>query len=231
MIMGPRAAGQPVRVRAGPEAGPQARRRARPVAGPAGDQGRRRRRRADGQPARHLVPAPAQGAGRDHRPGPGAGGQGAGRDPRRDRHPGRQAAAVRRRGQPAPRADLRHHRPGRLRRLRLRHRGRVRGAVDQAAGVRRPGEARRPPTCVLATNTSSLSVSEMAVDLAHPERVVGFHFFNPVAVLPLLEVVRAAADRRRRPWPPRWPWPRTCGRTPSWSRTRPPSWSTGCCSG
>jgi 3-hydroxyacyl-CoA dehydrogenase/enoyl-CoA hydratase/carnithine racemase len=47
------------------------------------------------------------------------------------------------------------------------------------------------PSAVLATNTSSLSVSEMAADLAHPERVVGFHFFNPVAVLPLLEVVRA----------------------------------------
>ena len=47
--------------------------------------------------------------------------------------------------------------------------------------------------CVLATNTSSLSVSEMAADLAHPERVVGFHFFNPVAVLPLLEVIKAAA--------------------------------------
>jgi 3-hydroxyacyl-CoA dehydrogenase len=45
-------------------------------------------------------------------------------------------------------------------------------------------------TCVLATNTSSLSVTEMAKDLAHPERVVGFHFFNPVAVLPLLEIVR-----------------------------------------
>ena len=44
--------------------------------------------------------------------------------------------------------------------------------------------------CVLATNTSSLSVTEMAADLAHPERVVGFHFFNPVAVLPLLEIVR-----------------------------------------
>jgi 3-hydroxyacyl-CoA dehydrogenase len=43
---------------------------------------------------------------------------------------------------------------------------------------------------VLATNTSSLSVSEMAEDLDHPERVVGFHFFNPVAVLPLLEVAR-----------------------------------------
>ncbi|MEZ5117008.1 MAG: 3-hydroxyacyl-CoA dehydrogenase NAD-binding domain-containing protein [Candidatus Nanopelagicales bacterium] len=46
-------------------------------------------------------------------------------------------------------------------------------------------------TCVLATNTSSLSVTEMASGLAHPERVVGFHFFNPVAVMPLLEIVRA----------------------------------------
>jgi 3-hydroxyacyl-CoA dehydrogenase/enoyl-CoA hydratase/carnithine racemase len=49
------------------------------------------------------------------------------------------------------------------------------------------------PECVLATNTSSLPVSDMAADLKHPERVVGFHFFNPVAVLPLLEVVRGAA--------------------------------------
>jgi 3-hydroxyacyl-CoA dehydrogenase/enoyl-CoA hydratase/carnithine racemase len=46
------------------------------------------------------------------------------------------------------------------------------------------------PDCVLATNTSSLSVTAMAADLTHPERVVGFHFFNPVAVLPLVEVVR-----------------------------------------
>jgi 3-hydroxyacyl-CoA dehydrogenase/enoyl-CoA hydratase/carnithine racemase len=45
-------------------------------------------------------------------------------------------------------------------------------------------------TTILATNTSSLSVSTMAADLDHPERVVGFHFFNPVAVLPLLELVR-----------------------------------------
>jgi 3-hydroxyacyl-CoA dehydrogenase/enoyl-CoA hydratase/carnithine racemase len=44
--------------------------------------------------------------------------------------------------------------------------------------------------CILATNTSSLSVEAMAADLAHPERVVGFHFFNPVAVMPLLEVVK-----------------------------------------
>lgn len=45
--------------------------------------------------------------------------------------------------------------------------------------------------CVFATNTSSLPVGEMASGLAHPERVVGLHFFNPVAVMPLVEVVRA----------------------------------------
>jgi 3-hydroxyacyl-CoA dehydrogenase len=49
------------------------------------------------------------------------------------------------------------------------------------------------PECVLATNTSSLSVTAMAADLDHPERVVGFHFFNPVAVMPLLEIVRGEA--------------------------------------
>ncbi|HJY97335.1 MAG TPA: 3-hydroxyacyl-CoA dehydrogenase NAD-binding domain-containing protein, partial [Streptosporangiaceae bacterium] len=54
-------------------------------------------------------------------------------------------------------------------------------------------EAIVSPECVLATNTSSLSVSAMASGLAHPERVMGFHFFNPVAVLPLVEVVRGAA--------------------------------------
>jgi len=48
-------------------------------------------------------------------------------------------------------------------------------------------------TCVLATNTSSLSVTAMTSGLAHPERVVGFHFFNPVAVLPLVEVVRGSS--------------------------------------
>lgn len=46
-------------------------------------------------------------------------------------------------------------------------------------------------SCILATNTSSLSVTAMASDLTHPERVVGFHFFNPVAIMPLLEIARA----------------------------------------
>ncbi|MEV4394069.1 3-hydroxyacyl-CoA dehydrogenase NAD-binding domain-containing protein [Nonomuraea sp. NPDC049607] len=47
--------------------------------------------------------------------------------------------------------------------------------------------------CVLATNTSSLSLTEMGAGLAHPERLVGFHFFNPVAVMPLLEIIRGAS--------------------------------------
>ncbi|MCG7421569.1 3-hydroxyacyl-CoA dehydrogenase NAD-binding domain-containing protein [Micrococcus sp. ACRRV] len=48
------------------------------------------------------------------------------------------------------------------------------------------------PTAVLATNTSSLSVAGMAEVLEHPERLVGFHFFNPVAQMPLVEIVRVA---------------------------------------
>ncbi|MCU1544615.1 MAG: 3-hydroxyacyl-CoA dehydrogenase [Microbacteriaceae bacterium] len=46
------------------------------------------------------------------------------------------------------------------------------------------------PETVLATNTSSLSVEKIGAKLAHPERLVGFHFFNPVAVMPLIEVVK-----------------------------------------
>jgi 3-hydroxyacyl-CoA dehydrogenase/enoyl-CoA hydratase/carnithine racemase len=42
---------------------------------------------------------------------------------------------------------------------------------------------------ILATNTSSLSVEQIGAKLKHPERLVGFHFFNPVAVMPLIEVV------------------------------------------
>ncbi len=51
-------------------------------------------------------------------------------------------------------------------------------------------EAVVSPDCILATNTSSLSVTEMGAELAHPERVVGMHFFNPVALLPLVELIR-----------------------------------------
>jgi 3-hydroxyacyl-CoA dehydrogenase/enoyl-CoA hydratase/carnithine racemase len=67
-------------------------------------------------------------------------------------------------------------------------------AVFEEMGVKQQvfGELEQyvSPEAILATNTSSLSVSEMGSKLQHPERVVGFHFFNPVAVLPLLEIVR-----------------------------------------
>jgi 3-hydroxybutyryl-CoA dehydrogenase len=46
------------------------------------------------------------------------------------------------------------------------------------------------PAAILATNTSALSVTEIAAAAARPERVVGLHFFNPAPVLPLVEVVR-----------------------------------------
>ena len=48
------------------------------------------------------------------------------------------------------------------------------------------------PETILVTNTSALSVTEMSADLDHPERVVGLHFFNPVAQMPLVEVIQAA---------------------------------------
>ena len=47
--------------------------------------------------------------------------------------------------------------------------------------------------CILATNTSSLSVTKMSEGLTNPERVIGFHFFNPVAIMPLLEIARTPA--------------------------------------
>jgi 3-hydroxybutyryl-CoA dehydrogenase len=49
------------------------------------------------------------------------------------------------------------------------------------------------PEAVLATNTSALSVTEIASATKRPERVVGLHFFNPAPVLPLVEVVRTEA--------------------------------------
>ncbi len=54
-------------------------------------------------------------------------------------------------------------------------------------------EAIVSPECVIATNTSSLSVEAMSQGMKNPERVIGFHFFNPVAVMPLLEVARTSA--------------------------------------
>lgn len=48
-----------------------------------------------------------------------------------------------------------------------------------------------PPPGILATNTSTLSVAAIAAACEHPERVAGMHFFNPAAVMPLVEVIQA----------------------------------------
>ena len=65
--------------------------------------------------------------------------------------------------------------------------------LDVKQDVFRALEGVVSPECLLVTNTSSLSVGAMGAGLEHPERVVGLHFFNPVAVLPLVEVVRTPA--------------------------------------
>jgi 3-hydroxyacyl-CoA dehydrogenase/enoyl-CoA hydratase/3-hydroxybutyryl-CoA epimerase len=53
-------------------------------------------------------------------------------------------------------------------------------------------EPRMKPTALLATNTSSLMLEPLAAKLSHPERLVGLHFFNPVAQMQLIEIVHAA---------------------------------------
>ncbi|MGZ4388585.1 MAG: 3-hydroxyacyl-CoA dehydrogenase family protein [Gaiellaceae bacterium] len=52
-------------------------------------------------------------------------------------------------------------------------------------------EAAVRPDAILTTNTSALSVTEVASVTEHPERVVGMHFFNPAPLMPLVEIVRA----------------------------------------
>ena len=69
-------------------------------------------------------------------------------------------------------------------------------AVFEEVGVKQQvfGEIEKiiAEDAILATNTSSLSVEEIGSKLAHPERLVGFHFFNPVAVMPLIEIVKTS---------------------------------------
>ncbi len=50
-------------------------------------------------------------------------------------------------------------------------------------------EARVSKECIIATNTSSLSISDLASELEHPQRFIGMHFFNPVNRMPLVEII------------------------------------------
>lgn len=69
--------------------------------------------------------------------------------------------------------------------------------MDVKRAVLRETETHVGPDCVLATNTSSLSVDAMAEALQRPERFCGMHFFNPVDRMPLVEVVRGAKSSNR----------------------------------
>jgi 3-hydroxyacyl-CoA dehydrogenase/enoyl-CoA hydratase/3-hydroxybutyryl-CoA epimerase len=64
--------------------------------------------------------------------------------------------------------------------------------LEVKRAVLRETEEHVSPECILATNTSSLSVDAMAEALERPERFCGMHFFNPVHRMPLVEVVRGA---------------------------------------
>jgi 3-hydroxybutyryl-CoA dehydrogenase len=57
------------------------------------------------------------------------------------------------------------------------------------------------PDCILATNTSSISVTAIAAQLKRPERLVGMHFFNPVPLMALVEVISGVATDKASPTP------------------------------
>jgi len=56
-------------------------------------------------------------------------------------------------------------------------------------------EGKVKPDAVLATNTSSLQVEEIAAEMADPSRLIGIHYFNPVAQMPLVEVIRGTRSK------------------------------------
>jgi 3-hydroxybutyryl-CoA dehydrogenase len=69
----------------------------------------------------------------------------------------------------------------------------VEAVVEEASvkgDVFRSADQTLPPEAILASNTSSIPISSLAAATERPDRVIGMHFFNPVPVLPLVEVVR-----------------------------------------
>lgn len=68
----------------------------------------------------------------------------------------------------------------------------VNESIDLKRLIFRELEHYIPETTVLASNTSSISITEIASGLKHPERVIGMHFMNPVPVMELVEIINAA---------------------------------------
>ena len=63
--------------------------------------------------------------------------------------------------------------------------------ADAKSALFRAADDVLPPETILASNTSSLPITELAAVTSRPDRVIGMHFFNPVPVLQLVEVIRA----------------------------------------
>ena len=83
-----------------------------------------------------------------------------------------------------------------------------------------------PGNAILASNTSSLSITEMALATSRPDRVVGFHFFYPASVMRLIEVIEGE-ETSPRPSRRRSTSPRRSARRRSAVARRRASWSTG----
>ena len=65
--------------------------------------------------------------------------------------------------------------------------------VDLKLQIFKDLDANAPKECILATNTSSISITQIAAVTNRPEQVVGMHFMNPVPVMKLVEIIRGYA--------------------------------------
>jgi 3-hydroxybutyryl-CoA dehydrogenase len=65
--------------------------------------------------------------------------------------------------------------------------------TDLKKKIFRDMDAHAPEGCILATNTSSISITQIAAETKRPEKVIGMHFMNPVPVMKLVEVIRGYA--------------------------------------
>ena len=178
----------------------------------------------------------------DPRPGP-RGARGRRRDDgARGAGEGRQARAVERGGSRGGRAagSERGRRARRPRGLRPRDRGGARGPRAEAGACSPTWPRPAGPETILATNTSSLPVTAIAAGTPDPERVVGMHFFNPPALMKLVEVVATADSSdggaggdhrgRRRAWAARRSAPRTAPASSPTASPAPSRWSRCGCS-